>query len=105
MNLFAVSCLIILLPLIAQLILGSILSFKRTKWNFDLLCIIHTIAQVVTIILALKITESDIQNAGVRCGMPQAAMMFLGIISFIALVIIMGIQIVIRKYRRRKVKE
>ena len=105
MNLFAVSCLIIVLPLLTQIVFGSILAFKRTKSNFDLLCIINMIAQVITIIIALNIIEIDTKNAGVRCGIPQTAMIFLGIISAIALVLIVGIQIVIRKYRKRKVTE
>lgn len=105
MNLFAISCLILISPTLTQIVLGSILVFKRTKRNFDSLCIINMIAQVVTVIIALKIIETDTQNAGVRCGMPQAAMMFLGIVCIIVLVIIIGTQIVVRKYRSQKVRE
>lgn len=103
MNLFAVSCLIIILPLFSQIVLGSILALRRVKRNFDLLSILNIVFQVITIIIAIKIIENESQNAGVRCGMPQAAMLFLGLISVIALIVVIVIQILIRKYRKRKV--
>lgn len=104
MNLFAVSCLIIIFPILAQVVFGLMLGFKQTKWNFNLFSIINMVTQIIAIILALKILEIDTQNAAVKCGISQAAMLFLGIISIVVLVIIIGIQIVIRKYSSRKVR-
>lgn len=59
-------------------------------------------AQIASIFIALKIISIEPVNNEFRCGMPQAAMLFLGIISFIAFVIVMGIQLFIKKFRKQK---
>lgn len=102
MNLFATSCLIILLPLISQIILGTKSINKRIKLNFDLICIINMFVEIVFIFIAMKIVTFDAINQNVRCGMPQMAIVFFGIIVFIALLITIAIQLIIRKVRNRK---
>jgi hypothetical protein len=105
MNLFAIAGLILIFPLLVQIVLGTIIILKKVKWNFDLVCVINIVAQVLSIFIALKLITIDAERQNVRCGMPHAAMLFLGIISTIVLVITIGIQIGIRKYRNRKQTE
>lgn len=105
MNLFAISSLILISPLLIQIVVGSIIMSKKTKWNFDLLSIINIVLQVLFLFIAIKIVSIDAEKQNMRCGMPQVAIFFLGVLSTIALVIVIGIQIGIRKYRNRKVTE
>lgn len=105
MNLFAVSCLIIVLPLIAQIVIGSLSVYKKIKWNFNLICLINMFTQIVCILSALKIISIEPKNNEFRCGMPQAAMVFLGISSFITFIIVTGIQLLIKKFRNKKITE
>lgn len=105
MNLFAVSGLILISPLLAQIVLGSMITLKRVKWNFNIVSVINIAAQFLSIFIALKIVTIDAEKQDVRCGMPQAAMFFLGIISAIVLMVTIGIQFGIRKYKSRKQTE
>ena len=102
MNLFAISGLILISPLLLQIVLGSLIIFQKVVWNFKLVSVVNIVAQVLTIFIALKIIQIDVKNQNVRCGMPHAAMFFLGIMSAIILVLTIGIQIVIRQYKSQK---
>ena len=101
MNLFATSFLIILLPLISQIILGTMSIYKSIKWNFDLICIINILLEILCIFIAVKFVTADAINQNVRCGMPQMAIVFFGIIIVIALLIVTAIQLIVRKFIKR----
>ena len=102
MNLFAVSFLIIAIPLVSQIVLGSLSILHRLKMNFDLICIVNIFSQVAMIFLGFIIVTNDAEKQGVNCGMPQAAIIFYGVAVFIALTVTIGIQIIIRKFRRKR---
>ncbi len=75
---------------------------KKIKWNFNLVSVINIIAQFLSIYIALQIVSIDAEKQNVRCGMPQAAMFFFGVISAMILVCTIGIQIGIRQYKKQK---
>ncbi|WP_432670128.1 hypothetical protein [Flavobacterium sp. SM2513] len=102
MNPFTLSCFIIVLPLISQIVLGSLSILKKVKWNFDLICLINLFAQIVFIVIALQIISIEPKNNEFRCGMGQFAMLSLGIITFIVVAIVMGIQLLIKKFQKQK---
>ena len=104
MNLFATSCLLIILPLISQIILGTKSIYKTIKLNFDLICIINMFVEILFIFISMKIVTFDAINQNVRCGMPQMAIVFFGIVIFIALFITIAIQLIIRKVKKRKLE-
>ena len=101
MNLFGIALILIIIPSIVQMSFGSLAIKKKITFPFEFITLLNCIAQFIFIYLALKIIEIDTQNQNVRCGMPQAAMFFSGLISFIILLIIIVIQILIR----RKIKK
>jgi hypothetical protein len=100
MNPFALSCFIIVLPLISQIVVGSVPVFKKVKWNFNLICLINMFTQIVCIIIASEIISINYKNDAFRCGMGQTTMLYLGIITFIVLTIVMGIQLLISKIKK-----
>ena len=97
MNLFGLSLIIILIPTVIQLVFGSFSIKKKITFPFEYITLLNCIGQFIFIYLALKVVEIDAQNQNVRCGMPQAAMFFSGFISLIILLIIIFIQILIRR--------
>ena len=97
MNLFRLALLLILIPTIIQLFIGSLAIKKKITFPFEYITLLNCIGQFIFIYLALKIVEIDAKNQNVRCGMPQAAMFFAGIIFTIILLITIVIQLFIRR--------
>lgn len=104
MNLFTVAFLIIVLPFFAQIILGFMIVFKRINLNFALFCFVNLFAQIMCIIVALKIIAFDTHKQNIHCGMPQTAMVFLGIASMILVAVTSLIQMGIWRYKKRRFK-
>lgn len=101
MNLFALSCLLLLIPLLFQIILGTRAIFKKTFIAFEYCCISSCIAEFIVLYFALKIIAIDAKNQNVNCGIPQASLFVFGFFVLFLLLITTIIQIVIR----RKIKK
>ena len=99
---YFIACLILIIPLLLQITVGSMAMIKVLKWNFDLICIITMFSQIGLIFLTVN--RIAIENQNVKCGMPQVAIIILGIIFLITLLITIGIQVLIRKLIARKAK-
>ena len=103
MNLFALTLLLIISPSIIQLIGGSRAITKRITFAFNYVSLICCFSQLLFIYLALNIISIDAQNQNIRCGMPQAAILFGGFIMTVILLIIIVIQLFIwRKINKSK---
>ena len=101
MNLFSVALLIVLLPVLIQIIIGSLSLYKRISFSFEYICLLTCIGQFLCIYSAVQIVAFDAQNQKVHCGMPQAVMFFFGFFTLVGLLITIIIQLLLR----RKIKK
>lgn len=105
MNPFAFSLLLILSPLVSQIILGTQSLLNKLRWQFNTIATLHVLIEVVFIFIGIQLIAIDAEKQAIRCGMPQAALVFFGIFILGVLVITIGIQQWIRKFRNSKTIE
>jgi hypothetical protein len=105
MNLFSIALLIVLLPVIIQIIIGSLTLYKRINFSFGYVCLLTCIGQFLCIYMALQIVAFDAKNQNVRCGMPQAAMFFFGFFTLVGLLITIIIQLLLRRINKIKLND
>jgi len=96
MNLFGLALILILIPLMIQLVFGTLAIKKKISFSFEYITLLCCFGQLIFIYLAVKIISIDAQNQNVKCGMPQASIFFAGIIFTIILLVAIIIQLLIR---------
>ncbi len=97
MNLFTLAILLIVSPSVMQLIFGGLAIKKKTAFSFSLTTFLCCVAQVAFIFIAIRIVTTSAQNQHVRCGLPQATMAFAGFVFSMILLIIISIQLFVRR--------
>lgn len=97
MNLFASAVLLIISPSAIQLIFGSLAIKRKIAVSFEFITFLCCVAQVVFFLVAIKIIAIDTRNQNVKCGLPQAAMAFAGILFFVILLAIILVQLFVRR--------
>ena len=103
MNLFGISLLAIVLPMLFQLILGLLSIYKKVKVNFDLICLISLFSQIIFILTALKVVEIDAQKRNFDCGMAQTSLFLFGIAMVFVLILLISIQLIVRRFVNKKI--
>lgn len=103
---------LIILPVLFQLIVGSKIIFdkKTTKLNFRKISSISFISQIIFSIAAVFIANYNLSKYfdqhpnTTRCGMPFLGVIFGVVLLFIVLCFIIFLQFLIKKWRERKTK-
>ena len=100
MNPFQLSLLLVLLPVALQTIIGSLALTKKLKLHFGLVSLFCSLLLFVMIYVGLGFVSDDANKQGVRCGMPNAAFFFYGVIMLIAQLAVIIIQSMVKKVKK-----
>lgn len=92
--------LLLFLPLISQLIVGSFSLIKSIRFKFQWISLIHLFLQILFSFIGMKIISSELDLQHIRCGQPLAAFFFACVFFLIVLVAIIVIQLIIKKLRK-----
>lgn len=96
-----------ILPLLAQLLLGTMAIYKVISVKFKLLSQVSFVLQIVFAILSFYIGSYNISKYfdqhpnATRCGMPLLALIMFSILLIIALIVVIAVQYLIKKYREK----
>lgn len=106
--LHTISLILILLPLLFQLIMGTRSLYRIDSLKFRQVCLVSIISHIVFSIVSFKIADYNFaqqyeQSANpVRCGMPLLGAAMACFFLFCILLIIILIQFLIKKFRDKK---
>lgn len=104
------SLVLIFLPLLFQLIFGTISIFKPILFRFKVVSIINSILQIVFVITAFNIASYNFSKYfdqhpnSTRCAMPLVGLVMLSLLLTAALFAIIFIQYSIKKSKDKKTK-
>jgi len=100
MNLFSLAMLLAIMPIILQMLVGSLALFKKIKVNFGLITTLFSLILLITIYIGLGLVNDDAINQGVKCGMPGVAFLFFGFILLLLQLLVISIQLIIKKVKK-----
>lgn len=98
---------LMILPLLAQLLFGTMAIYKVIPVKFKILSQVNFILQIVFAILSFYIGSYNISKYfdqhpnTTRCGMPLLALIMFSILLVIGFVVILAIQYLIKMYREK----
>jgi hypothetical protein len=93
---------IFLLPIIIQIIFGSIVIVKNKFISLNKLTLLNLILQILLSIILIIYNNNLIQKREIRCYNPMLAVFGLIIICFILIIIIFFIQLIVKYFYDKK---
>jgi len=102
MNLFGLSILLVSLPLLSQIILGTLSLLKNYRIKFSVLSLINFVLIIMFTYLGIQIISNDAKQQGVDCGMPNTAFIFFSFGIIILQSITIVLQLIYKKYKNKK---
>lgn len=93
---------LLIIPVVVQLILGSLSIMKKIPWKLQYISLSTSIFQIAAIFLSIQIVGDDISSRGIRCGMPVLGIGIIGISLLALLLLIALIQWFIKHLIRKK---
>ena len=101
---------LIILPLLFQLIFGTISLFRPLLFRFKTISVTNIILQIVFAIAAFTIASYNFSRYfdqhphSPRCGMPILALMMVSLLLTVAVIVVILIQFLIKKWNHKKAK-
>ena len=101
---------LIILPLLLQLIFGTIAIYKTILFRFKTISIINFILQILFAITSFCIASYNFSQYfdqhpnSTRCAMPLLGLVMLSVILTVALIVVMIIQYLLKRWKDKKAK-
>jgi|GEM_PF-2307805 len=100
MNPFALTLLLVLLPLGIQLLLGISEVRKKLNIRYNVSTFLNIVLAIAMVFVGIEIITCDMRQQDMRCGMPLVGFFVFGFASWICLIGIIAVQIIIAKICR-----
>ncbi|GAA3730523.1 MULTISPECIES: hypothetical protein [Flavobacterium] len=99
---------LIILPILSQIILGTFSIYKPTSFKFSIISWINFVLQIILSFVAFNIADYNLAKLyepnPVRCGMPLVGMAMACFFFLFILILIIAIQFLIKRWRENKLK-
>src|SRR3954465_8035561 len=99
---------LIILPLLFQLILGTISLFRPALFRFKTISVTNIILQILFVISAFTIASNNFSRYfdqhpdSPRCGMPLLGLMIVSLLLTITVIVVILIQFLIKRWYHKK---
>jgi hypothetical protein len=103
MNSFLIGFLLLLLPIVLQATVGVLSLRKRIKVAFWTISLLNTLLLIGFVFVGVELINYDLSHRQgvIKCGTPFVAFMFLGFVMLIVQLIVITIQLAVKKLKKR----
>jgi hypothetical protein len=103
MNSFLIGFSLLLLPIVSQIIIGNLSLAKKLKVHFGVVSLLNSLFLIGSIFIGIELISYDLsqRQGGIKCGTPFVAFMFLGFVMLIVQLIVITIQLAVKKLKKR----